>query len=120
VGERASHLPGQVAASRERRSRLRHPGRLVKTRGLLEGAPGQDAKLLGADCLAGAWAGDAASRGGLSREDFDQALVTLFEGRDAEGNLWFDESAHGTGYERNRSFGGGVEGGATACITPAG
>jgi uncharacterized protein len=75
---------------------------------------------LGADCLAGAWAEDAAQHGELTREDFDRALDTLIASQDPDEVPWVDPSAHGTAFERTRAFGDGVEGGPTRCIRPAG
>jgi uncharacterized protein len=72
----------------------------------------------GADCLAGAWAQNAAARGELSRDDFDAAVETLFTGRDRPGTAWFARGAHGTGFERNKAFIDGYERGPTGCIKP--
>jgi uncharacterized protein len=73
---------------------------------------------LNADCLAGAWAQDAASRGKLDREDFDSAVEVLRKEQDAAGVPWTDSQAHGTAFERIDNFGKGVDGGPTACINP--
>lgn len=73
---------------------------------------------LGADCLAGAWAGNAAEEGLLTREDFDRALDTLIAAQDPEDVPWIAADAHGTAYERGRAFGNGVEAGPKRCIRP--
>jgi predicted metalloprotease len=74
---------------------------------------------LGADCLAGAWAVDAAQKGALTREDFDRAVEVLNSVQDTDGLPWTDSDAHGTAFERIRSFGDGTEGGPYRCISPA-
>ena len=72
---------------------------------------------LNADCLAGAWAQDAAARGKLTREDFDSAVELLRKVQDRAGIPWTDSGAHGTAFERIDNFGKGVDGGPYACIT---
>jgi predicted metalloprotease len=71
---------------------------------------------LDADCLAGAWAVDAASRGKLTREDFDRAVEILQAVQDKDGIPWTDSQAHGTAFERIDAFGHGVDRGPYACI----
>jgi hypothetical protein len=75
---------------------------------------------LNADCLAGAWARDAAARGKLNREDFDSAVELLRQVQDAPGVPWADSDAHGTAFERIDHFGKGVDGGPIACLRPSG
>jgi predicted metalloprotease len=74
---------------------------------------------LGADCLAGAWAADAAARGKLTREDFDRAVEVLDALQDADDLPWTASDAHGTGFERIQSFGHGVDGGPYGCVKPS-
>jgi predicted metalloprotease len=74
---------------------------------------------LTADCLAGAWAADAADRGQLSRDDLAEAVDLMTEVADPAGTSPEDEGAHGTKLERIGSFNDGFEGGPQACITSA-
>jgi uncharacterized protein len=74
---------------------------------------------LGADCLAGAWARDAALRGRLTREHFDRALDTMISLQDKDDLPWLDPTEHGTAFERSTNFGDGARAGPTACIRPA-
>lgn len=73
---------------------------------------------LGADCLAGAWAGKAYAEGDLVRGDFDAALKALLDVGDDPKIEWFDSAAHGTAFERTQAFTEGFEGGAAACVPP--
>lgn len=63
---------------------------------------------LGADCLAGVWAGNAYSRGRVSKDDMNEAWTMTFNAGD--GAAWYDPSAHGTPTERTNAFMLGVNG----------
>ena len=70
---------------------------------------------LQADCFAGAWSRWVASRGFLEAGDLDEATMAVFIARDVPGTPFTDPRAHGSGFERTRAFGDGVEAGADIC-----
>ncbi|HEY1817688.1 MAG TPA: neutral zinc metallopeptidase [Kofleriaceae bacterium] len=76
---------------------------------------------LQADCLAGAWAKDADSRGILERGDVDQALNAASQigddtlQRKQQGYVQPETFTHGTSAQRKGSFEKGYEGGGAAC-----
>jgi predicted metalloprotease len=70
---------------------------------------------LQADCYAGAWAADAKGRGIVEPGDLDEVIQGLFLARDIPGRPWFDEQAHGSGFQRVRAFNFGFDNGAAAC-----
>jgi uncharacterized protein len=57
---------------------------------------------LGADCLAGVWAGNAYARGLVSKDDMLEAWTMTFNAGDT--TPWYDPSAHGTPTERTNAF----------------
>jgi predicted metalloprotease len=74
---------------------------------------------LTADCLAGAWAGDATQRGVLNRDDLDEAVDLMIEVADRAGTPADADDAHGNRRERIDSFNIGLDGGPSACIPQA-
>jgi predicted metalloprotease len=61
---------------------------------------------LHADCLAGAWAGNAAERGVVDSEDLEEAEVTAW----LVGDYAFDDPGHhGTPHQRAAAFTAGYE-----------
>jgi len=71
---------------------------------------------LQADCLAGGWMQDAASRGFVDERDLDRleaAVMAMFG--DPPGTSQDDSAAHGTGDERFAMFMTGYEDGIAAC-----
>lgn len=70
---------------------------------------------LQADCFAGAWSRWVSQQGLLEAGDLDEATLAVFSARDVPGTAWTDPAAHGSGFERTRAFGDGVELGARAC-----
>jgi uncharacterized protein len=70
---------------------------------------------LQADCFAGAWSRWVASRGFLEAGDLDEATMAVFIARDVPGTPFTDPRAHGSGFQRTRAFGDGVEAGAKIC-----
>ena len=70
---------------------------------------------LQADCFAGSWARWVSQRRMLDPGDLDEATLAVFSARDMPGTPWTDPAAHGSGFERTRAFGDGVELGAEAC-----
>jgi predicted metalloprotease len=74
--------------------------------GLFDGSVSTHALELHADCLAGAWAGDAASRGVVNGDDLDHAQVTAW----LVGDYAFDDPGHhGTPRERVGAFMAGYD-----------
>jgi predicted metalloprotease len=71
---------------------------------------------LRADCLAGAWAGDAADRGQITRDDLDAAVDLMTEVADPAGTPVDDDGAHGNKRERIDAFNQGLDNGPQACI----
>jgi predicted metalloprotease len=78
-------------------------------------APAGVLRELQADCFAGAWSRWVASRGLLEAGDLDEATMAVFIARDVPGTPWTDPRAHGSGFQRTRAFGDGVEAGARIC-----
>jgi predicted metalloprotease len=70
---------------------------------------------LQADCFAGAWARWVAEQQLLEAGDLDEATMAVFTARDVPGTPWTDPQAHGSGFQRTRAFGDGVEAGAEIC-----
>ncbi|CAA9566605.1 MAG: hypothetical protein AVDCRST_MAG87-2010 [uncultured Thermomicrobiales bacterium] len=70
---------------------------------------------LEADCLAGAYAGDADARGWLDDGDIDEALALTAQSGDAEDTRWNDPLAHGTGQQRVKAFSTGYADGLDGC-----
>jgi predicted metalloprotease len=93
-------------------------GHAIQTR-LRDGSEGIQREL-GADCLAGAWAKSATAAGDLSRSDFVTALKAMLEVGDPKALEWTDPDAHGNAFERDTAFRKGLDGGAAACVPPAG
>jgi predicted metalloprotease len=57
---------------------------------------------LGADCLAGVWAGNAYTRGLVDKDDMLEAWTMTFNAGDT--TPWYDPSAHGTPTQRTNAF----------------
>ncbi|MBA2754204.1 MAG: neutral zinc metallopeptidase [Chloroflexia bacterium] len=70
---------------------------------------------LEADCLAGAYAGDAEARGWLDEGDLDEALGLTALSGDAEDTHWTDPLAHGTSEQRVAAFTTGYDDGLSGC-----
>ena len=69
-----------------------------------------------ADCMAGAWAQDANTRGLLQEGDIDQAIQLALELLgDPNGVGELDPQAHGSGEQRAQAITGGYEQGFLAC-----
>jgi predicted metalloprotease/RsiW-degrading membrane proteinase PrsW (M82 family) len=64
---------------------------------------------LQADCLAGAFAADARTRGALDPGDDDEALMSLRRSGDDLDSAWFEPGAHGTPGQRIDAFLYGLE-----------
>ena len=74
--------------------------------GLDEGRVSTQGLELDADCLAGAWAADAASRGVVNKQDVEEAQVTAW----LVGDYAFDDPGHhGTPSERQAAFTNGYD-----------
>lgn len=70
---------------------------------------------LQADCFAGAWSRWVSDQGLLEAGDLDEATLAVFSARDVPGTSWTDPAAHGSGFQRARAFGDGVEAGVQTC-----
>ena len=68
-----------------------------------------------ADCVAGAYTGDAEDEGWLDPGDVEEALFMTELAGDPTGTPWDTPGAHGTGEERVEAFLSGYEGGLEAC-----
>ena len=75
----------------------------------------EDAKELGADCLAGAVSKQIAEQGHFTADNIRGSLWAL--NNLADGN---EDGTHGSSEERRAAFEEGFTGGPTACIAPAG
>lgn len=87
----------------------------------LRGKPGVGrAAELEADCLAGAWIGDARARGVVAGDEIDGALAAAADAGDdrlrpgSAPESW----THGSSTERVAAVRAGIVGGATACLAP--
>lgn len=72
---------------------------------------------LHADCLSGAWAGDARARGVLDDAAVDQAGRTAHGAGTPDGTPEPPDDPHGSATQRLTAFQAGLNGGSTACAT---
>ncbi len=110
--------PGQFAQAYVIAHELGH--HVQRLEGILRGSSSVPIELQ-ADCLAGAWAKDADSRGIVERGDVDQALNAASQigddtlQRKQQGYVRPETFTHGTSAQRKGSFEKGYQGGAAAC-----
>lgn len=81
--------------------------------GATPAVPDPDNTELNADCLAGAYFGEAVTQGVFTQSEAQDALSTLGLLADA-----YSGQGHGDAYSRESAFADGYNSGPTACITP--